>query len=68
MSTLSNGTPDGLDLNEGMAVVYEELKRLAHNKLRFESKELTLNTTALVHEAYLSLAKQDNQDFQNLPG
>ncbi len=36
-------------------VVYEELRRIAHGRLRRESSMPTLNTTALVHEAYLKL-------------
>jgi RNA polymerase sigma factor (TIGR02999 family) len=39
-------------------LVYNELRRVAHNQLRKERPEHTLQTTALVHEAYLSLIKQ----------
>lgn len=35
--------------------VYTELKRLAHHHLRGERKEHTLQTTALVNEAYLKM-------------
>ncbi len=38
-----------------MPVVYRHLKRLAHARLRSERPGHTLNTTALVHEAYLKL-------------
>lgn len=34
---------------------YHELRGLAHRRLRFERDDLTLGTTALVHEAYLRL-------------
>jgi RNA polymerase sigma-70 factor, ECF subfamily len=37
-------------------LVYKELRALAHNYLRSERPEHTLQTTALVHEAYLRLA------------
>jgi RNA polymerase sigma factor (TIGR02999 family) len=37
-------------------LVYKELRALAHNYLRNERPEHTLQTTALVHEAYLRLA------------
>jgi RNA polymerase sigma factor (TIGR02999 family) len=37
-------------------LVYKELRALAHNYLRLERPEHTLQTTALVHEAYLRLA------------
>ena len=38
-------------------LVYAELRRLAHLRLRQERGNLTLQTTALVHEAYLRMAK-----------
>lgn len=38
-------------------LVYIELRRLAHNRLRNERDNHTLQTTALVHEAYLRLAQ-----------
>ena len=37
------------------AVVYEELRELAHRQLARERRDHTLQTTALVHEAYLRL-------------
>ena len=37
-------------------LVYKELRVLAHNYLRNERPEHTLQTTALVHETYLRLA------------
>ncbi len=37
--------------------VYAELRRLAHNRLLQERQNHTLQTTALVHEAYLRLAQ-----------
>ena len=45
--------------------VYDELQALAHGKLRRERADHTLNTTALVHEAYLKLVKQDRVTWQN---
>jgi RNA polymerase sigma factor (TIGR02999 family) len=36
-------------------LVYDELKRLARNRLKGERADHTLNTTGLVHEAYLRL-------------
>lgn len=38
-------------------LVYGELRRLAHHRLRQERQNHTLQTTALVHEAYLRLAQ-----------
>lgn len=45
--------------------VYEELRDLAHRKLRGERADHTLNTTALVHEAYEKLVQQDRMTWQN---
>lgn len=42
-------------LNRLMPVVYDHLRQLAHQRLRNEPGERTLNTTAVVHEAYLRL-------------
>ncbi len=50
---LSQGSPDALD--RLMPIVYHELRRIAHGQLRRERPGHTLNTTALVHEAYLKL-------------
>jgi RNA polymerase sigma factor (TIGR02999 family) len=47
--------PEGED---AFPVVYQQLRRLAHRALRAEADGHTLDTTALVHEAYLRLAGQ----------
>lgn len=46
-------------------VVYAELKRLAHRQLRAEAPGHTLSTTALVHEAYLKLSRENEQTWSN---
>jgi RNA polymerase sigma-70 factor (ECF subfamily) len=46
-------------------IVYEELRRLAGYYMRQERPDHTLQATALVHEAYLRLAGQQSQDWQN---
>lgn len=45
-------------LNALFPLVYGELNRLAHRQRQQWDGDLTLNTTALVHEAYLKLAGQ----------
>jgi hypothetical protein len=40
-----------------LPLVYDELRRLAAQKLAHENPGQTLNPTALVHEAYLRLAR-----------
>jgi len=52
-------------LEELMPLVYEELRRLAHYYLRQERADHTLQSTALVHEAYLRLAGQNPPQWQN---
>jgi RNA polymerase sigma factor (TIGR02999 family) len=50
---VSQGRRDALD--QLVPIVYDELRRIAHGQLRRERSGHTLNTTALVHEAYLRL-------------
>ena len=50
------GEPGALD--ELVPQLYEELRRVARGHLRGERQNLTLATTALVHEAYLKLRQQ----------
>src|SRR6266404_6125320 len=46
-------------------LVYEELRRLAHHYMERQRPNHTLQTTALVNEAYLRLADQTNPRWQN---
>jgi RNA polymerase sigma-70 factor, ECF subfamily len=48
-----------------MALVYDDLRRLAAWQLQTERPEHTLQPTALVHEAYLKLAGQNPIDWHN---
>ena len=57
--------PDQAALDELMPVVYDELHRLAQNYLNRERQGHTLQTTALVHEAYLRLIDQRSVNWQN---
>lgn len=41
-----------------LPLIYDELRQMAHRQLRRERGDHTLNTTALVHEAYLKLVDQ----------
>ena len=56
---------DDAALAELTPLVYEELRRLAHHHMGRERPEHTLQTTALVNEAYLRLADQTNPSWQN---
>ena len=46
-------------------LVYSELRRLARRYLRAERSDHTLQSTALVHEAYLSLVGQRDKNWQD---
>ena len=46
-------------------IVYEELRRVARARLRNEGTDHTLQTTALVHEAYLRLVGLDRMTLRN---
>jgi RNA polymerase sigma-70 factor (ECF subfamily) len=46
-------------------VLYEELRRLARHFLASERPDHTLQPTALVHEAYIRLVKQNAVDWSN---
>jgi RNA polymerase sigma-70 factor (ECF subfamily) len=52
-------------LDEMLPLVYSELKRLASYYLSQERTGHTLQTTALVHEAYMRLVDQQNVDWKN---
>jgi RNA polymerase sigma factor (TIGR02999 family) len=56
-----NGDRNAID--ELMPLVYNELRRLAHG--RFARGGETLNTTALVHEAYLRFARHSRLEVQD---
>jgi RNA polymerase sigma factor (TIGR02999 family) len=52
-------------LEEMLPLIYDELRRLAHNFLYRERPGHTLQTTALVHEAYVKLIDQRDARWQN---
>ena len=56
---------DRAALEELMPLVYDELRRLARHYLQMERIDHTLQSTALVHEAYLRLAGENAPQWQN---
>lgn len=66
---LTNLTGQGLTdekvLDEVVPTLYSELRRLASSYLKSERRDHTLQTTALVHEAYLRLQNQRNVRWGN---
>ncbi len=59
----SDGDEEALD--RLIPIVYEELRRQAARYLRRERHDHTLQTTALIHEAYLRLIDQQHVRWQN---
>lgn len=47
------------------AAVYAELRRIAHGQLRRTPHGATLRTTAIVHEAYLKLVRQESLRWED---
>ena len=56
---------DNAALVELTPLVYEELRRLAHHFMEGQRPDHTLQTTALVNEAYMRLADQTKPSWQN---
>ena len=59
------GSGDSSALERLTPIIYEDLLRLARIRLSRESRALTLQPTALVHECYLRLADQTRLQWQN---
>jgi len=55
----ASGRGDDSAMSELIALIYPRLKRLAHFQLAGERPNHTLNTTAIVHEAYLRMASRN---------
>jgi RNA polymerase sigma factor (TIGR02999 family) len=59
------GDGDQSALNKLIPLVYDELRRMAHHYMARESPDHTLQTTALVNDAYLRLTDQKRTSWQN---
>lgn len=59
------GAGDEEAMSELFTAVYQELRRLAHGQRLGWRGQDTLNTTALVHEAYMRLAAAEGAEWQN---
>lgn len=62
LSRVNRGDQDAF--NNLVPLVYQELHRIAKSYLRNESRNHTLQPTALIHEAYLRLA-ENGTDYEN---
>jgi RNA polymerase sigma factor (TIGR02999 family) len=63
LNAIGQGDPHAAD--ELLSLVYEELRRLAAAKMACENPGQTLQPTALVHEAWLRLAGNDNRKWND---
>ena len=63
LHAVEQGNPKAAD--ELLALVYEELRRLAAVKMAHEASSQTLQPTALVHEAWLRLGGDAQPTWQN---
>ncbi len=56
---------DELALEQLMPLVYDELRQMARRYMRGQPSGHTFQTTELIHEAYLKIARHDEQNWQN---
>src|ERR1051325_184103 len=61
----SDGQGDPRAANELLALVYEELRRLAARRMASEAPGQTLQATALVHEAWLRLTSHQKRQWND---
>ncbi len=59
------GAGDKQAMDQLVPAVYDELHSVAHHRLRKEGHERSLNTTGLVHEAYLRLLESTAITFDD---
>jgi RNA polymerase sigma factor (TIGR02999 family) len=62
---LAWGQGDQAALDKLLPLVYDELHRMAERYMRRQNPDHTLQTTALINEAYLKLVGQPEQRWQN---
>jgi len=63
LQRISGGDPGAVD--RLLPLVYDELRAVARRELRRERSDHTLQPTALVHEAYLKLARLDRLEWRD---
>lgn len=59
------GEGESAALDELIPIVYERLHQMAHQRIRHEQGEHSLNTTGLVHEAYVKLVETSDHSFRD---
>jgi len=63
LQACASGENDAFD--RLIPLVYDDLRAIAHRRLRLERPDHTLNTTAIVHEAYLKLVDQATASWRD---
>lgn len=63
LQAINRGDPQSAE--DLLPLVYEQLRRLAAGRIAQEAPGQTLQATALVHESWLRLTKEDGQVWQN---
>lgn len=63
LAAASGGNREAID--QLFPLVYDELRAIGHERMSQERVGHTLNATALVHEAYLTLVRQDAVEWQS---
>jgi DNA-directed RNA polymerase specialized sigma24 family protein len=63
LAAMERGEPRAAE--QLLPIVYEELRRLAAQKLSREKPGQTLQATALVHEAWLRLVREEDRTWHN---
>src|SRR4051812_30660033 len=61
----ARGAGDRLALDQMLPQIYQELRRIARRYMRKERAVMTLQTTALVNEAYLRLVDVTHMDWRD---
>ena len=52
-------------LDQLLPLVYDELRRMARRYMRGQPSDHTLQTTELIHEAYMKIARQGDQNWKS---
>jgi RNA polymerase sigma factor (TIGR02999 family) len=61
--SVSNGDTEAMD--RLIPLIYDDLRAIAHMRIATEQDGHTLNTTAVVHEAYMRLARSDAPEWRD---
>src|SRR5262245_43983375 len=63
LRTMRDGRAEAI--GELLPLVYAELRAIAHRRLASGGRDVTLDTSALVHDAYLNLFDRSQLDWQD---